>query len=246
MKMAKLQKATLDPSKVSGRCGRLRCCLAYEHRGYEELSGKLPRVGLYVQTPQGPGRVRERQVLTQLVQVILENNRIVAFGLEEITPMAAPPAGARREGDRPPRDSRDGRDTRDGRDDRRERHGDADVESDDDTPIDLALPGDDADTAPMRIEPRDLNGADSEEVATDRAEDTADRDDDRSGDVSERTASRDDRPARPEGPGDRNDGDRRRRRRGRRSRRRPGDRPNGNDSRPPRENDGPRNDAPSA
>jgi cell fate regulator YaaT (PSP1 superfamily) len=50
MRMAKLQKATLDPSKVSGRCGRLRCCLRYEHEGYEEMDKKLPRVGQRVRT----------------------------------------------------------------------------------------------------------------------------------------------------------------------------------------------------
>ena len=43
MRMAKLQKATLDPTQVSGRCGRLKCCLRYEHVGYEELDKKLPR-----------------------------------------------------------------------------------------------------------------------------------------------------------------------------------------------------------
>jgi cell fate regulator YaaT (PSP1 superfamily) len=50
MKMAKLQKSTLDPTKVSGRCGRLRCCLRYEHCGYEEFASRLPRVGSRVQT----------------------------------------------------------------------------------------------------------------------------------------------------------------------------------------------------
>lgn len=66
MKMAKLQKATLDPSKVSGRCGRLRCCLRYEHEGYEELNKKLPRVGARVRTDRGIGTVKDRQILTQI------------------------------------------------------------------------------------------------------------------------------------------------------------------------------------
>lgn len=272
MKMAKLQKATLDPSKVSGRCGRLRCCLAYEHRCYEELSAKLPRVGLYVQTPQGPGRVRERQVLTQLVQVILENNRIVAFGLEEITPMAAPPAGARREGDRPLRDTRD---TRPEREDRRERHGDVDADGDEDTPIDMIMPTDDQEgdiEAPaMRPEPRDL-GEDSERHGDVDVETDDEGGDDAGDNTPTDVPQRDDRQVRPEGTGG-NDGERRRRRRGRRSRRRPGgegapnadgQRPsnseNRNDNRPPRRDDrpprrdsnnssgnsGPRNDAPPA
>lgn len=69
MKMAKLQKATLDPSKVSGRCGRLRCCLRYEHEGYDELNKKLPRVGNRIRTERGIGTIRDRQVLTQLLLI---------------------------------------------------------------------------------------------------------------------------------------------------------------------------------
>ncbi len=45
MRMAKLQKSTLDPSKISGRCGRLKCCLRFEQDIYEELQTQLPGVG---------------------------------------------------------------------------------------------------------------------------------------------------------------------------------------------------------
>ncbi len=69
MKMAKMQKATLDPSKVSGRCGRLKCCLRYEHVAYEELDRALPKIGATVRTRQGEGLVVARQILTQLLQV---------------------------------------------------------------------------------------------------------------------------------------------------------------------------------
>ncbi len=99
MKMAKMQKATLDPSKVSGRCGRLRCCLRYEQRTYEELVAQLPAVGSWVQTPQGLGRVKDRMVLTQLVQVMLEDERFITFPVDELSP--APPAGRDRPSDRP-------------------------------------------------------------------------------------------------------------------------------------------------
>jgi cell fate regulator YaaT (PSP1 superfamily) len=85
MKMAKLQKATLDPSKVSGRCGRLRCCLRYEQKAYEDLVARLPNVGNLVQTPQGVGRVKDRSIITQLVQVAFED-RIITFPIEEISP----------------------------------------------------------------------------------------------------------------------------------------------------------------
>ncbi len=57
MKMAKLQKTTLDPAKISGRCGRLKCCLRYEFDTYREYERKLPSVGSQVVTSKGRGRV---------------------------------------------------------------------------------------------------------------------------------------------------------------------------------------------
>lgn len=86
MKMAKTQKSTLDPSKVSGRCGRLRCCLRYEHEGYESLAAKLPRVGATVGTSFGNARVIDRQILTQLVMVRTEDDRVFTIPIEEIEP----------------------------------------------------------------------------------------------------------------------------------------------------------------
>jgi cell fate regulator YaaT (PSP1 superfamily) len=85
MRMAKLQKATLDPSKVSGRCGRLRCCLRYEHEGYEELNKKLPRNGTRVLTARGPGTVKNRQVLTQLLTILYDDSdEMETLGVEEL------------------------------------------------------------------------------------------------------------------------------------------------------------------
>ena len=95
MKMAKLQKSTLDPSKVSGRCGRLRCCLRYEHDGYEELNKRLPRPGSRVETEFGPATVLDRQVLTQLVSVRTDEERMVVVPLEEIKAFNLPPAAVR-------------------------------------------------------------------------------------------------------------------------------------------------------
>ena len=72
MKMAKMQKATLDPTKISGRCGRLMCCLRYEDSTYDELRKRLPRKGTWVRAADGTvGRVIEGQALTQLVRVAL-------------------------------------------------------------------------------------------------------------------------------------------------------------------------------
>ena len=85
MRMAKLQKATLDPSKISGRCGRLKCCLRYEDQVYTDLYKKLPRRNSRVLTEDGAGIVIEAQVLTQLVKIRLEQSgRIVAINNEEI------------------------------------------------------------------------------------------------------------------------------------------------------------------
>ncbi len=84
MGAAKMQKATLDPNKISGRCGRLKCCLRYEEATYDELRRKLPRVGTRVRTTEGIGTVVEAMILTQLVKVRLENDRFVAVANEEI------------------------------------------------------------------------------------------------------------------------------------------------------------------
>ena len=84
MRMAKLQKATLDPSQVSGRCGRLKCCLRYEHASYEVLDKQLPRVGIRLRTSHGEGVVVNRQILTQLVQIRLDNENLVTVVAEDI------------------------------------------------------------------------------------------------------------------------------------------------------------------
>jgi cell fate regulator YaaT (PSP1 superfamily) len=77
MKMAKLQKATLDPSKISGRCGRLKCCLRYEYDTYEEYRRELPRVGAVVVTKQGQGKVIGQEILARKVVVQYEDRRQV-------------------------------------------------------------------------------------------------------------------------------------------------------------------------
>jgi cell fate regulator YaaT (PSP1 superfamily) len=84
MKMAKLQKATLDPSKISGRCGRLMCCLRFEDAGYEELRKRLPRKNTWVRTEQVVGRVVDTHILTQLVALQLPDGTRVAVANEDI------------------------------------------------------------------------------------------------------------------------------------------------------------------
>lgn len=91
MRMAKMQKATLDPSKISGFCGRLKCCLRYEDETYTHLKQSLPRKGALVQTKQGEGKVFDTQILTQLVIVEYENGEKATYRLEEL---GLQPAGA--------------------------------------------------------------------------------------------------------------------------------------------------------
>ena len=79
-----MQKATLDPSKISGFCGRLKCCLRYEDKTYSELKKRLPKKNARVQTPKGQARVIDTQILTQLVMVEYENGDKEALGLDEI------------------------------------------------------------------------------------------------------------------------------------------------------------------
>lgn len=95
MRMAKLQKATLDPSQVSGRCGRLKCCLRYEHVGYEELDKKLPKVGVRIRTNHGEGVIVNRQILTQLVQIRTDEEKLVTVVAEDIVAVGVPPSARR-------------------------------------------------------------------------------------------------------------------------------------------------------
>lgn len=97
MKSAKIQKATLDPLKISGRCGRLMCCLRYEDSTYDELRARLPKKKTRVKTPDGWGTVLDTQILTQLALVRLDSNgEDVAVPIESFikdgeTPPPPPP-----------------------------------------------------------------------------------------------------------------------------------------------------------
>ena len=72
IKMAKEQNLSLNPTKISGVCGRLMCCLKNEQETYEELNSHLPNVGDYVTTPDGlKGEVNSLSVLRQLVKVVV-------------------------------------------------------------------------------------------------------------------------------------------------------------------------------
>lgn len=74
IKMAKEQSLSLNPTKISGTCGRLMCCLKYEQEAYEDLLKHTPGVGAIVETPVGRGTVISVSILKGLVQVKLDSN----------------------------------------------------------------------------------------------------------------------------------------------------------------------------
>jgi cell fate regulator YaaT (PSP1 superfamily) len=84
MKMAKLQKSTLDPSKISGRCGRLKCCLRYEQSVYEEFQAQLPNPGSRIVTSKGQARVLGQEVLARKLMVEFEDGRRIVINADEI------------------------------------------------------------------------------------------------------------------------------------------------------------------
>ena len=88
IKMAKEQNLSLNPTKISGTCGRLMCCLKNEEETYEELNRSLPNVGDWVTTPEGlKGEVSTVSVLRQLVKVIVEvgdEKEIREYKVEEL------------------------------------------------------------------------------------------------------------------------------------------------------------------
>lgn len=121
VRMAKDQNVSLNPGKISGICGRLMCCLSYEHQMYKQLGQELPKLGKVVQTPRGEGRVVRRNVLEGTFVLAGEGREFEVTADEyhgrapahppeaEPEPSEAPeagapvPAGARSRGARPPR-----------------------------------------------------------------------------------------------------------------------------------------------
>ena len=86
IKMAKTQNLSLNPTKISGTCGRLMCCLKYEQDTYESLIRSSPKVDSFVDTPEGRGTVVESEILRQRVKVQMENDpdAVHVFSNEDI------------------------------------------------------------------------------------------------------------------------------------------------------------------
>ncbi len=94
MKLAKNQKSTLDPAKISGTCGRLKCCLKFEEELYRELKRNLPRRGSKVATRKGTGTVVDYQVIGQTVEVELADGTRRKFAADQINLEPDQQAGA--------------------------------------------------------------------------------------------------------------------------------------------------------
>lgn len=95
MKMAKVQKATLDPTKISGRCGRLKCCLRYEYDTYEDLQRDMPPIGSDIVTKNGKARVLGQEILAQQLLVQMEDNRRVLVEMADVLSVVKAGTGRR-------------------------------------------------------------------------------------------------------------------------------------------------------
>lgn len=84
MKMAKMQKATLDPTKISGRCGRLKCCLRYEYDTYNEMRKELPPIGADIITGNGRARILSHEILAQQLLIETEDRRRMLIDATEV------------------------------------------------------------------------------------------------------------------------------------------------------------------
>lgn len=83
IKMAKEQNISLNPSKISGNCGRLMCCLKYEQEVYEEKLSRLPKIGAIVKTSEGTGEVASVETLKEVIRVKYQDGEDVYFKKHE-------------------------------------------------------------------------------------------------------------------------------------------------------------------
>ena len=98
-KMAKTQSMSLNPTKISGSCGRLMCCLRYEQDAYEELVKKIPKVGAFVQTSHGYGNVTSANVLRQKVKVAIDGGGEPELKVLDVDEVAVVPGGRPKPGE---------------------------------------------------------------------------------------------------------------------------------------------------
>ncbi|MCL6432317.1 MAG: stage 0 sporulation family protein [Anaerolineae bacterium] len=92
IKMAKHQGLPLSPMEISGQCGRLLCCLAFEDEHYVKVRAGLPKVGQTVETGMGPGRIHAVNALKESVTVELESGAVIEVPADELRAKAQAPA----------------------------------------------------------------------------------------------------------------------------------------------------------
>ena len=98
-KMAKVQSLSLNPTKISGSCGRLMCCLRYEQEAYEDLVKKVPKQGAFVETKDGYGTAVQVNLLRQTVKVRLDGDSEDTLKTFKSSELAAVPGGRPKEGE---------------------------------------------------------------------------------------------------------------------------------------------------
>ena len=101
-KMAKVQSLSLNPTKISGSCGRLMCCLRYEQEAYEDLIKKVPKQGAFVETKDGYGTAVSVNLLRQTVKVRLDDEKDDSLHLYTANELCAVPGGRPKDGEEPP------------------------------------------------------------------------------------------------------------------------------------------------
>lgn len=115
MRMAKMQKTTLDPNKISGHCGRLMCCLRFEDEVYNELRKELPKKGKFVATNEFQGEVVSLNIIKQMITLRLSDGSREMIHVSEVQEVLNRDEGRKRMGrERDERDSRGGRGGRSG------------------------------------------------------------------------------------------------------------------------------------
>ena len=100
-KMAKVQSLSLNPTKISGSCGRLMCCLRYEEEAYEDLVKHVPKQGAFVETKDGYGTAVQVNLLRQTVKVKLDEDGDDTLRLYKANELCAVPGGRPKDGEQP-------------------------------------------------------------------------------------------------------------------------------------------------
>ena len=84
VRMARVQRLSLNPGAISGMCGRLKCCLRYEHDQYREALHGMPREGALVESPDGRAKVIDIVTLARRVRVRLEDDRVMEYDVDDL------------------------------------------------------------------------------------------------------------------------------------------------------------------